>query len=159
MANRCTYGTCSGLYYVITLHDRSTQTSDVIKADSASSPARQPRRHLYTWNFKPEGTSDSQSKYFRLNSDDDEETGSELPLPACSRCGAGLIQHGRYRRALREITPRPPDDVMKPRDRRATALRSRTHDHPTEKDAAAAANAHQVMITKSPSLSEMVKER
>ena len=112
---------------MITLRDRSTQTSDVIIADSASSPARPSRRDVYTGTFgssAPQITSRRESTNLRSDDDDDddEQTGSELP--ACSRCGAGLARRdatvGRCR------VSRPRDDVIGSRDRRAKALRGRT---------------------------------
>jgi len=134
--------TCLGLSYVITQRDRSTQTSDVVAGDSASSPARKPRRDLYT-RTAPEVASRRESP---------AETGSELLL--CSRCGAaGLTRHeatvGRYL-VLRERTPR--DDVTESRDRRAKALHSRSsslrHQQiATDVDAAVAAADEVVIIT------------
>jgi len=129
---------------VITQRDRSTQTSDVIAGDSASSPARKPRRDLYA-RTAPEVASRRESP---------AETGSELLL--CSRCGAAwLTRHdatvGRYL-VLRERTPQPRDDVTESRDRRAKALHSRSsslrHEQiATDADAAAAAVDEVVIIT------------
>ena len=148
--------TCLGLSNVITQRDRSTQTSDVIAGDSASSPARKPRRDLYA-RTAPEVASRRESPastHFRCDGDDDEETGSELLL--CSRCGAAwLTRHdatvGRYL-VLRERTPQPRDDVTESRDRRAKALHSRSsslrHEQiATDADAAAAAVDEVVIIT------------
>ena len=113
---------------MITLHDRSTQTSDVIAAHRTSKPEVELRR---------------QSAYFRSVSDDDEDNGSELllPVPVCSRCDTRLSQHGRYRRALREVAPR--NDVMKSRDRRAETP---------------AAAADEVITTRPPVLTETGNE-
>lgn len=85
-----------GLSYVTTLHDRSTQTSDVITDNSASSPSRQPRRDLYTRTFgssAAEVTSRRESSRYFVWDDDDKKSGSELAL--CGRCGgATLSRHG-----------------------------------------------------------------
>jgi len=139
---------------VIAVHDRSTQTHDVMVDNSASSPNAQsgppPSDDFYNQTRglpTQEVTSFAESMSFRFENeaDSDRQTGSELLL--CGRCGAKLTLHnatvGRYRVSW-ELTPQTTDDVIESRERQTKASSNRTHSPtplhhpPTTTDEAAA---------------------